>query len=95
MITSFLGVICLFVRQYYKTKWFRIFKKKNKKFKAGLKKENEQEAAIRNKMYGNFDTYRSHCSKFFIFEILILIVVPIPHWDYFIKIHYHITSSTP
>jgi len=42
---------------------------------------------------GRPDNYKSHCSKFFIFELLILIICPLPRLEAFITIDYVVEES--
>lgn len=51
----------------------------------------------KDKIFGDhdddFDFYRSHCSSWFIVEIIILLICPIPYFEWFVPIKYYIKNS--
>ncbi len=55
--------------------------------------KNKEAAHVLGK--GQFDTYKSHCSKFFLFELVILLVCPVPRWNPFITISYTVQVAPP
>jgi len=90
-ITSLLGVACLFIRQHYKNEWFRLSKNQ------GIDSQNIFSFySIQDQMTGNMKDYNNRrCSKFFIFELLILLICPIPFYETYIKINYFVVHKSP
>lgn len=86
---SVASVVCYGFRQYYKNKWFVLFTQ-SKKQKSGIMYNYYGEKVTKCQHdHSRFDVRKNHCSRFFLLEVLILLLCPIPYWDFYVSIDYY------
>lgn len=87
--TSLSALGTLMVRQHYKSKWFSSFKdsKPSNDFQSIYQYYTEKIFGTGSKVK-QFEMYRSHCSSWLVFEILMLLVFPYPFFEQYVKIYY-------
>ena len=87
--TSLGALITLMIRQHYKSKWFSMFKdsKPSNDFRSIYQYYTEKIFGTGSKQK-QFEMYRSHCSSWLFFEIIVLLVLPYPFFEKNVNIYY-------
>ena len=80
LITTILAIVCLIVRHYYKIEWL------NKYFQEDQETHiyYQYNEVIIGKHADNIIERKKMFNKEFFFEILILLICPIPYWDTYV-----------
>ena len=92
LVLSLASVFCYFMRQRYKDKWFRIFTE-NKRGTSGTAYNYYGERVTKDEAQGRFDVRKNHISRYFVVEVMLLLMCPLPWFEYYVEFPYVLSAK--